>query len=312
MSKEVRVGLLVAVSIIILLLGFNWLKGNNVFNRGTNYRVVYSNANGLQRGDHVLIDGFEVGKVKEITLQDDQSGVDIILNITENVDIPADSKAVIGGDLLGEKYVQIQLGSSNQLAESNTVLTGEVEDDIQGQIKILSGKINAMITSIDTTINVLSGIFTESLKEDFATSMKGIKETLESFNKSAAKFNAILVKEEPRIEAIISNVSSTTDYVSNSEDEVKAILDNLKALSDSLNSVEWQSLATELDKAVENISVMSSKINEGKGSLGMMVNDKDLYLELTQTLATLDSVLTQFGNNPEIRVQLFGKKNKDK
>ncbi|MBC8047414.1 MAG: MCE family protein [Fimbriimonadaceae bacterium] len=310
-SKEIRVGLLVAISIVILLLGFNWLKGNNIFNTGTDYQVVYSNANGLQRGDHVLIDGFEIGKVKEINLQSNQRGVNVILNVTEDIKIPVDSKAVIGGDLLGEKYVQIQLGTSTVIAKEKALFLGEVEDDVQGQIKLLSGKINAMITSIDTTINVLSSIFTESLKDDFAKSITGIKQTLESFNNSAAKFNAILVREEPRIEEIITNVSSTTDFVNKSEVEVTAILENLKSLSDSLNSVQWQELAKELDKAVESITIMSDKINSGQGTLGMMVNDKDLYKELTQTLSTLDSVLAQFGNNPEIRLILFGGK-KDK
>lgn len=312
-TKEIRTGLLIAMAIIILIIGYGWLKGNNLLSKGNYFKVEYDNANGLQKGDHVLIDGYEVGKVQSISLQEDKSGVLVELNITEqDINLPVDSRAIIGGDLLGEKYVQITIGSSSQFAQNGAALEGGVEADVQSEIKLLSGKINAMITSIDTTINVLSSIFTENLKEDFAKSISGIKNTLESFNKSAARFNDILVKEEPRIKEIISNVSTTTDYVSKSEGEVKAILANLKSLSDTLNSIQWEALSTELDMAMKNITSLTDKINSGEGSLGMMINNKKLYNELTHTIATLDSVLVKFSEDPEINVRLFGgKKNKE-
>jgi phospholipid/cholesterol/gamma-HCH transport system substrate-binding protein len=310
-SKEAKTGLLVAIAITLLILGYGWLKGSVFFNPGTVYKVAYDDANGLQKGDHVLVSGFEVGKVQSIELQEDNAGVLVTISITEKLVIAEDAKALIDGDLLGEKYIKIEPGKSNVIAKPGAMLQGNVEDDVQNKIKILSGKIDAMITSIDTTINVLSGIFTENLKEDFAKSITGIKNTLESFNKSAAKFNEILAKEEPRIEQIISNVSTTTDYVSKSEGEVKAILANLKSLSDTLSSLQWEELAEDIDLAVKNINTLSEKINKGQGSIGMLVNDKKLYDQLALSLATLDTVLTKFSNDPEIRLVLFGKKKND-
>ncbi|MFN0274774.1 MAG: MlaD family protein [Chitinophagales bacterium] len=309
-TKEIRTGLLIAIALTVLILGYGWLKGADFLNKGSYYTIHYDDAFGLQKGDKVLIVGYEVGKVQDIILRDNNMGVKILLSITEDIDIPVDSRAIIGGDFLGEKYVKLELGKSQEIANKETILAGGVEADVQSEIKVLSGKINTMITSIDTTINVLGSIFTENLKEDFAKSITGIKNTLESFNKSAARFNDLLAREEPRIKEIISNVSSTTDYVSESEGNVKAILENLKSLSDTLNSIQWEELSVQLDKAVENITTLSEKINSGQGSLGMIVNDKNLYLELTQTIATLDSVLTQFSANPEIKVSLFGGKNK--
>lgn len=306
-SKEIKIGILVAVSIAILLIGFNWLKGVNVFNKGTMYSVEYENANGLQVGDAVLVNGLKVGKVKEIALSENKTGVEVTLNLETDVPLPTDSKAMVSGDLLGERYIQLMLGSSTQIANEGAKLQGEVEVNVMNQIKALSGKINVMISSIDTTINVLSGIFTENLKDDFAKSITGIKNTLESFNRSAAKFNEILSREEPKIETIISNVSNVTDYVNKSETEVKAILDNLKNLTDTLNSVQWNELAIELDTAVHNINILTQKINGGDGTLGMLVNNEELYRQLNSTLATLDSVLAVFGKNPEIKLRLFGK-----
>lgn len=295
----------------MLFIGFNYLKGVNVFSKGTDYHVAYNNSGGLLVGDPVIVDGLSVGRVKSIELQDDQTGVDVILNFQETLRIPDDSYALIRGNLMGEKYVQMIFGTSANLIPGGGLLRGEIETDLANTIsqefKPITDKVKTMLSSMDTAINVLRGIFTEEVQSDFAKSMANIKTTLESFNLSAERVNAFIVKEEGDIESIITDVSSFTQTVSESEDEVKSIVENLKVISDSLKTVEWQALAVEFERAADNINTISSKISNGEGTMGKLVNDEALYLELTQTLGTLDSVLDAFGKNPEIRLRLFGK-----
>lgn len=304
-------GILAAVGIVLLFIGFNYLKGINVFNKGTDYFVQYPNSGGLLVGDPVIIDGLSVGRVKAVDLQEDQSGVDVTLNFEQKIRIPDDSYALIRGNLMGEKYVQLFLGTSTNTIQPGSVLRGEIETDLANTIsqefKPITDKVKTMLSSMDTAINVLRGIFTEQVQNDFAKSMGSIKTTLESFNNSAERVNALLVKEEGNIENIISDVSGFTQKVSESEEEMQSIVTNLRIISDSLKSVEFQSLAIEFQRAADNINSISSKINAGDGTMGMLVNDQQLYMELTQTLGTLDSVLDAFGKNPEIRLKLFGK-----
>ncbi len=299
------------MGIVLLFIGFNYLKGINVFNKGTDYFVQYPNSGGLLVGDPVIIDGLSVGRVKAVDLQEDQSGVDVTLNFEQKIRIPDDSYALIRGNLMGEKYVQLFLGTSTNSVQPGSVLRGEIETDLANTIsqefKPITDKVKTMLSSMDTAINVLRGIFTEQVQNDFAKSMGSIKTTLESFNNSAERVNALLVKEEGNIENIISDVSGFTQKVSESEEEMQSIVTNLRIISDSLKSVEFQSLAIEFQRAADNINSISSKINAGDGTMGMLVNDQQLYMELTQTLGTLDSVLDAFGKNPEIRLKLFGK-----
>lgn len=304
-------GILAAVGIVLLFIGFNYLKGINVFNKGTDYFVQYPNSGGLLVGDPVIIDGLSVGRVKAVDLQEDQSGVDVTLNFEQKIIIPDDSYALIRGNLMGEKYVQLFLGTSTNTVQPGSVLRGEIETDLANTIsqefKPITDKVKTMLSSMDTAINVLRGIFTEQVQNDFAKSMGSIKTTLESFNNSAERVNALLIKEEGNIENIISDVSGFTQRVSESEEEMQDIVTNLRIISDSLKSVEFQALAIEFQRAADNINSISSKINAGDGTMGMLVNDQQLYMELTQTLGTLDSVLDAFGKNPEIRLKLFGK-----
>lgn len=297
------------MGIALLFIGFNYLKGINVFNSGTDYFIQYSNSGGLLVGDPVIIDGLSVGRVKSVTLQEDQTGVDVVINFEQSVDIPNDSYALIRGNLMGEKYVQMILGKSTTLVPSGGSLQGKIEADLASSIsqefKPITDKVNTLLSSMDTAINVLRGIFTEQVQNDFANSMASIKTTLASFNNSADRVNALLEKESDNIESIITDVSGFAQTVNETEDEFKDIVTNLKAISDSLKSVQWQELAIEFERAANNINQISAKINNGDGSMGMLVNDPELYMELTRTLSTLDSVLDAFGKNPTIRLKLF-------
>lgn len=308
-SNESKVGILAAVGIALLFIGFNYLKGINVLNSGTDYFIQYSNSGGLLVGDPVIIDGLSVGRVKSVTLQEDQTGVDVVINFEQSVDIPNDSYALIRGNLMGEKYVQMILGKSTTLVPSGGSLQGKIEADLASSIsqefKPITDKVNTLLSSMDTAINVLRGIFTEQVQNDFANSMASIKTTLASFNNSADRVNALLEKESDNIESIITDVSGFAQTVNETEDEFKDIVTNLKAISDSLKSVQWQELAIEFERAANNINQISAKINNGDGSMGMLVNDPELYMELTRTLSTLDSVLDAFGKNPTIRLKLF-------
>ncbi|MFI5172214.1 MAG: MlaD family protein [Chitinophagales bacterium] len=308
-SNESKVGILAAVGIAVLFIGFNYLKGINVFHKGIDYMAEYPSSGGLNIGDPIQLDGVTVGRVKKLELQSDQSGVNIELNFSEDIKIPSDSYALIRGNLLGDKYIQLFLGDSDNIVQPDGKIEGRMEADLANQIssefKPISDKVKAMLSAMDTAITVLSGIFTDDVQEDFQKSMQSIKITLESFNNSADRVNALISKEEKNIDDIITDVSDITQYVNESENDVKAILANLKAVSDSLNTVEWKELSTQFQLAADNINKISSKINEGDGSLGKLVNDDELYSELLKTLGTLDSVLDEFGKNPEIRLRLF-------
>ena len=310
-SNETKVGILAAVGIAVLFIGFNYLKGINVFHKGTDYFVEYTSSGGLNVGDPVIIDGFTVGRVKNVELQEDQSGVDVILNFSEDVKIPEGSNAVIRGNLMGEKYIQLFLSSNSAIIPPGGNLVGQIEADlantISAEFKPITDKVKTMLSSMDTAINVLRGIFTDDVQKDFQKSMLSIKQTLESFNKSAEKVNLFIAKEEENIDNIITDVSGITDYMNQSENDVKAILANLKSVTDSLNSVEWQELGEQFSLAADNINKISTKINDSAGSLGLLVNDQQLYYDLSNTLVTLDSVINEFGKNPEIRLKLFGK-----
>lgn len=304
LSNEFRVGVLSIVTIGLLIAGYNFLKGTSLFVKGKQYTIEYSYIPGLKKGDPVQINGYQIGRVTDITLPDAQKGViEVMVNVTEDISIPKDSRAIIkSADLLGEKYVDMILGKGNQYYRDGDHITGEIEADLTNQIKEelrpLTEKVQSMIVSVDTAITVMSSIFTPSFKANFETSVANIKQTLESFNNSARVLDEMLTSQQDRIEGIITDVSAITHNVDANEKELDQIIDNLKSITDELAAVNWAEISTSLDTALTQFNEIMSAINNSEGSMGMLVNDPELYENLERITQTLDAITKELQQTP--------------
>ncbi|MBV5343098.1 MCE family protein, partial [bacterium] len=65
-TREVKVGIMVTISIFVLYFGLNFLKGIDVFSPISTYYAVYNNIDGLVPSSPILIKGYKVGQVEEI------------------------------------------------------------------------------------------------------------------------------------------------------------------------------------------------------------------------------------------------------
>lgn len=300
-SKEIKVGLLAIATILIFILGVNYLKGINLFQKGKNYYVIYNYIPGLMQGDAIEINGYPVGRVKEIGLADVTTGtIYVILNVTEPIQIPDNSIAKIkSADLLGEKFISLQLGNSTTYLQTGDTISGGIEADITNQIREelrpLTEKVQSMIVSVDTAITVISSVFTPSFKDNFEISISNIKQTLETFNVAAKRIDELLQRNEPKIENIITGISAG---VSENESEVQNIINNLSIISDSLATINWSQLSIQLDSTITNLNYVFEKLNSRDGTFGLMINDPELYNNLEKITETLNRITLEMEATP--------------
>jgi phospholipid/cholesterol/gamma-HCH transport system substrate-binding protein len=90
--------------------------------------------------------------------------------------------------------------------------------------------------------------------------------------------------------------------------DLQKVLTNLVSITQGLSGPE-----SDFSQIMADIKGIVGKINQGKGSLGMLVNDPALYRETTQTVAVGRKVLTDFdqsifgalkANSPEFKKQV--------
>jgi phospholipid/cholesterol/gamma-HCH transport system substrate-binding protein len=304
-SNEIKAGLITILSISILVVGYNYLNGRNLFKKERYFIVKHKDIDGLKEGDPILINGYSIGRVDEITLQN--SG-DLILkySIQNKITIPDNSVFTIASlDLLGAKGVILSLGNSENPAEPGDTLKGNIEkslgETVNEQVKPVKQKAEKLLSSIDTLISTLQSIVNPQFTKDLKQSVASINTSLHNFQDNIDKLNKIT-----------NNVESVTSNLNSNNESINKIITNTRAFSDSLASSDIKTTIENTNKTMKEFSMIAEKVNNGEGSLGLLLSDKNLYHNLSESSSNLESLLYDLQSNPKryVSFSLFGRKNK--
>ncbi len=303
-SNETLVGALASIAIVILILGFNFLKGEEVFSTTTNYYVRYPNASGLQNSASVLNQGVKVGSVRRVTLSQDGKGVLVQFYMNDKVKVTKGSLAkLISTDLFGTKALNVEVAPGTNYLSSNDTLEGSIEpsplEALGTDLNPLREKAENLIVSIDTLVSALE-----------AARIRAILANLES---TSSSLSTMVSSQNSRLNTILANVESITGNLKKNNELISAALANVHAISDSIAKSNLTNVIENARKALDQTQTILTKINNGEGSLGLLVNDKNLYNNLNQSSADLDKLLVDLKKNPKryVHFSVFGKKQKE-
>lgn len=305
LSKEFKIGIIVIISLALLYWGFNFLKGEDVFSNERTFLAVYKDVGGLNKSNSVTINGLTVGHVRNMYFSNDgKSNVVIELIIRNSIPIPKNSIArIASSDLLGSKIVEIVLGDSPYFAESKDTLMSDVEtsikEEVSRQLKPLKNKAEGLLVSIDTVITMLNDLFSKTNTDNISRSVAHIAGSFENLEKTTSTLDDLMTEEKNRLERILINVESVTLNLKNNEEKLNNIFANFSAISDTLAKARFSETLQNVYTTMNELSDISKKINSGEGSLGMLVNDDSLYVELENSSRDLKLLLEDIRLNPK-------------
>lgn len=306
-----KVGVLATIAIVLLVLGYNLLRGKNVFSRDNIFYIRYDNAAGIAPAGAVRYNGMKVGHVQDIKLANDGSGRIIVsVAVTPDLKIPVGSTAtVVSPDFISPKVIQLDFTAVNKFyINGDTLIAGVARNSM----KEVQSQAEALIASMDSAINSISGIFNSETKMNLQRSVKSIESTLSTLDKATSKVDIMLSENVSRLDRIFSNVESITANLKNNQDEINTMLNNLTAISDTVRRSEVGATIRQAKEVLEQTAAVMNKINEGQGSMGLLVNDDRLYRNLETSSKSLDALLTDMKANPNryVQVSVFGKKDR--
>lgn len=305
LSKEFKIGLIVIISLALLYWGFNFLKGEDIFSNERVFIALYKDVGGLDKANPVTVNGLTVGHVRDMNFSNDgKANVVIELIINNSIAIPKNSIArIASSDLLGSKTVEIILGTSTEYAVSGDTLISEVEisikEEVSRQLKPLKNKAEGLLVSIDTVITMLNNLFSKTNTDNISRSVAHIAGSFENLDKTTSTLDDLMTEEKNRVERILVNVEAITLNLKNNEDKLNNIFANFSAISDTLVKARFYETIQEVYSTMNELSNISKKINTGEGSLGMLVNDDSLYVEVEKSSRDLNLLLEDIRLNPK-------------
>lgn len=312
-NKEFKIGFVVLLALGLLYWGFNFLKGEDVFSRERVYVAVYNNVGGLGKANPVFINGLRVGQVRDMYFQSEAtSEVVVEMIITNPVPIPKNSVAnIFDADLLGSKAIEISLGNSPELALTGDTLIASKEislkDQVSKQFEPLKNKAEQLMLSIDTMLVGLNQLFDKSNTANISKSVEYIASSFQNLESTTATLDSMMTEQKNRIGQILVNTESISKNLADNGENFDRIMANLSSFSDSLAQTNFKSTLISANKALTDVAAIMKKINDGEGSLGLLVNDDSLYIGLTKSSRDLNLLLEDIRKNPKkyVKVSVF-------
>ena len=291
-SKEVRVGIFAILSIAILYIGFNFLKGIEFLNTTNKYYVVYDKIGALNVSNPVTINGFAVGRVSNMRInQQDSNRIVVELDLSESVVVGEGATAEILSDLLGNVSIGLNTGDiTAPLSDGDTLdakTSPSLTELVQGtalpmadSLMIAIGKANAMMDSISLLVSDGRGLI-EDNRESLVV-------TVDRFKAMTGKINARL-DELKGLDALISEYT---------------------ALADSLQAIDVKTSLEKTNELLTNLNTLVEQMGSDEGSLGRLMSDDELYENLNKALMDLDTLLVHMNQNPKHFFAPLGKSRK--
>lgn len=299
-TKEFAIGICVAVALVVLFCGIEFLKGISLFRPTNFYKAYYENVAGLEVAAPVHIDGYKVGQVREINFDYENPGkpIEVLLALDEELKLPTDSRAIIETSMLSGASIKLVLGhSSSMLAVGGQVLTDKASDLMASVSDQLMPTVNSILPRVDTLMYNLNLVAGNPALHSSITRLDAITTNL---NSTAVGLNGAIGGLNNHLPGIMGNAYSVTN-------KLDSTMANLQTITYNIKSLPLDATVENVNQLTANLAAFSSELKNNQGTLGMLMRDPELYNRLNRIAADVDSLIVDLQRNPKryVSIKLF-------
>ena len=306
-NKEIKIGFLAIIGIMMSVFSYNYLKGINLFEKNRKFKVTYSKVDGLSMSNPVTLNGFKIGKVHKINFNRENTRELIVDIIIENdVIFPKTSTAELyETGLIGGKAIAIipDYKNDSTIALDGDFLKGvlkpgltELVNQILPQVQL---QLESVMQSAEVVFENINKLFDEETKTELKSSIKEFSLLTQNLSNTSRRVSDLIEKSAPGIELTINDLKDASN--------------NLKSITDSVSKKNISDLTNNLNELVKNLNKVSKNLNNSNGTMGMLIQDKSIYENLEKATNELNILIEDVKLNPSryVNFSVFGKKNKD-
>lgn len=297
-SRNVIIGIVVIVAMGLLFWGIEYLKGVNLFKPTNFYTAHFEQVDGLMVSSPVTISGFKVGQVSEISYDYDKNLVLVEMSMDKDLKVPVGSTVSLSSTLLGAASLELHLSHNNAYLNVGDEITGQVQaglmdavaTDVMPQVTVMMPKVDSILTNVNT----LTG--NPALQTSVAR-LDGITAELAA---SSQQLSQLMRQLNAAVPGVMNNVGGVTSKLNSSASD-------LNDLTAQFKTMPLDSTINNLNATVANLQQLTGKLNSSDSSLGLLLNDRQLYNNANNAVLSLDSLLQDVKANPKryITIKVF-------
>lgn len=292
-SKEVKIGIAFVIALFILYFGINFLKGINIFKPSNSYTVVFDDVTGLTLSSPVVLNGFQVGLVYSMKLENDTAGkIAVVLNLDKGVKLNKGSKVKLDVSLMGNATVILE---QNPYTEEYYTLDDRIPGvRIAGMMESLSADVLPQVGNLVPKIDsILIGLQLLVNNPALVRSLQNVEGITTELAISSKQLNQMMLSLNKNIPTMANNMATVST--------------DLAGMTSQLKSIDLASSYNSIDSTLKNVQDLSNKLNSKDGSLGLLLNDRALYDSLNVTMSNASLLLKDVKENPSryINVKVF-------
>ena len=307
-SNETKIGLLTVIAITILILGYSYLRGNDVFSGSDKFYAIYNSVEGLSVSKPVLVNGFQIGRVSKMELQPDGRTI-VEFKVEPKYKVPNNTLAKLeSADLLGSKVIVFEMGNSKVYAESDDTLKADVQGSLAESLQPVQKKAEELIAKMDSSLSAINKILNPQFQKNVDRSFLSIANSLQTLEGTTKKIDNLVGSQTTHINGIMANAEDVSGNLKTSSSHLNAIATNFETFSNDLSHSNIKQTLDNANKAVADLQASINKINDGHGSLGLLLNDDKLYKNLADASANMDKLFIDLKAHPKryVSFSVFG------
>jgi phospholipid/cholesterol/gamma-HCH transport system substrate-binding protein len=294
-SNELKVGAAIVIAAFVAFAGIRFFQDVPLFGSSYTLYAEFDDANGLVSGNPVRMKGVKVGSVEGVRLNPETQQVRVRMKLERGPHIPEGSQAKVSGiSALGGVHVNILPGprENPQLASGATLSSPESTSAIsqlKSRAPALAGKADSILTGANTTIASLNRLLDNPDSD--------LRQTLASLRKMSGDLSDLTSSEKTTLRELIRNLEGISSdlkaFTGENSDSLGLAVQRLNSSLDRLN----KSLAS-FQKTSATLDTITTKLNNGHGTAGRLVNDPGLYMKLDSAAARTNRLLLDFQEDP--------------
>jgi phospholipid/cholesterol/gamma-HCH transport system substrate-binding protein len=294
-SNEAKVGITVVMAFLVAVVGFRFMRDVPIFRQTLEISATFDRGDGISQGSLVNVSGVKIGSVRSVELTTDQR-VRIVMRLDDKkIQIPRNSVAHLTSQGIVEgKSIIIRLGDSSEIVQFGDEIEGLYVESMTEVLGNRSEEIASDISESLAEFNIFLRQLNATLDDDTRVTLD---ETLQNASKATRQIAELLEGKQQELGNAIDAGSRMLGQLDTLATDNRPRVDSMM-VDLQRNIAELEKVRIEIETATVSFNEILQKINNGEGTLGMLVNDPAVYQNLDELTKELTNLVRGINENP--------------